>query len=202
MDNNEMIPERATKQELATGAGHRTALDREKDTWWAVSQLAKGATYRDIAKQLSEKNGYHIAFQQVYRDIQEVMVEWKRQNMENVEAYIAAECARLEEIEQRVLADYEKSKLPSPTEYAAMIKRGLTPTEVDELYKERGGRAGDPRYLDTLLRLQKQRLDLLGLNRGNDIPSQTVVQYNFGNASMEELARMADILQDQKIDEQ
>ena len=148
-----MIPERATKQELATGAGHRTALDREKDTWWAVSQLAKGATYRDIAKQLSEKNGYHIAFQQVYRDIQEVMVEWKRQNMENVEAYIAAECARLEEIEQRVLADYEKSKLPSPTEYAAMIKRGLTPTEVDELYKERGGRAGDPRYLDTLLRL-------------------------------------------------
>ena len=197
-----MIPERATKQELATGAGHRTALDREKDTWWAVSQLAKGATYRDIAKQLSEKNGYHIAFQQVYRDIQEVMVEWKRQNMENVEAYIAAECARLEEIEQRVLADYEKSKLPSPTEYAAMIKRGLTPTEVDKLYKERGGRAGDPRYLDTLLRLQKQRLDLLGLNRGNDIPSATVVNYNFGNASMEELARVADILQDQKIDEQ
>lgn len=197
-----MIPERATKQELATGAGHRTALDREQDTWWAVSQLAKGATYRDIAKQLSEKKGYHIAFQQVYRDIQEVMVEWKRQNMENVEAYIAAECARLEEIEQRVLADYEKSKLPSPTEYAAMIKRGLTPAEVDELYKERGGRAGDPRYLDTLLRLQKQRLDLLGLNRGNDIPSSTVVNYNFGNASMEELAKMADILQDQKIDEQ
>lgn len=202
MESNELIPEKATKQELATGAGHRTALDREKDTWWAVSQLAKGATYRDIAKQLSEKNGYHIAFQQVYRDIQEVMVEWKRQNMENVEAYIAAECARLEEIEQRVLADYEKSKLPSPTEYAAMIKRGLTPTEVDELYNERGGRAGDPRYLDTLLRLQKQRLDLLGLSRGNDIPSQTVVQYNFGNATMEELAKMADMLQDNRIDVQ
>jgi hypothetical protein len=202
MDNKEMIPERATKQELATGAGHRTALDREKDTWWALSQLARGATYRDIAKQLSEKNGYHIAFQQVYRDIQDEMVKWKRENMENVEAYIAAECARLEEIEQRVLADYEKSKLPSPTEYAAMIKRGLTPAEVDELYKKRGGRAGDPRYLDTLLRLQKQRLDLLGLNRGNDIPSSTVVNYNFGNASMEELSRMADMLQDQKTDEQ
>ena len=52
------------------------------------------------------------------------------------------------------------------------------------------------------MRLQKQRLDLLGLNRGNDIPSSTVVNYNFGNASMEELAKMADILQDQKIDEQ
>ena len=199
----EQIPEKATRSQLIVGGqGHRTNLDREQDVWFAVAELAKGKTYREIASAISEKKGYPIAFQQVYRDIQEVMVEWKRQNMENVEAYIAAECARLEEIEQRVLADYEKSKLPSPTEYAAMIKRGLTPTEVDELYKERGGRAGDPRYLDTLLRLQKQRLDLLGLNRGNDIPSQTVVQYNFGNASMEELARMADILQDQKIDEQ
>lgn len=201
MDDS-LIPERATDKQLATGAGHRTALDREQDTWWAVQQLAKGMTYREIAKQLSERKGYHIAFQQVYRDIQEVMVEWKRENMANVEAFIAAECARLEEIEAIVMQNFEKSKLPSPTEYAAMVKRGYTPEEIDALYEERGGRAGDPRYLDTLLRLQKQRLDLLGITRGNDIPSNTVVQYNFGNASMEELAKMADILQDNKIDVQ
>ena len=170
-----MIPERATKQELATGAGHRTALDREKDTWWAVSQLAKGATYRDIAKQLSEKNGYHIAFQQVYNDVQEVLIEWKRENMENIDAFIARECARLEEIERRVLADYEKSKLPRPNEYAALMKRGYTAEEIDEMYSERGGYAGDPRYLETLLHLQKQRMDLLGISKGNERSSRSTV---------------------------
>lgn len=200
---NEMIPEKATKEQLIVGGqGHRTELDREQDVWFAVAELAKGKTYREIAASISEKKGYHIAFQQIYKDIQEVLVEWKRQNMENIEAFIAKECARLEELEAIVLANFEKSKLPRPNEYASLIKRGYTVEEIDEIYRDRGGYAGDPRYLDTLLRLQKQRLDLLGITKGNDVPQNTIVQYNFGNASMEELAKMADMLQDNRVDEQ
>lgn len=69
------------------------------------------------------------------------------------------------------------------------------------MYEERGGLPGDPRYLETLLHLQKQRLDILGIGKGNDIGTQTIVQYQFNGASLDELGKIADLLQDQKSQE-
>lgn len=188
------------------GNAVRNQIDREKDTWWAVGELAKGRTYREIAEDLNKKNGYHISHVQVWHDIEQVLVEWKRENMRNIDAYIAKDLARLEEIEAIVLQHFEKSKLPRPQEYAALMKRGYTPEEIDQMYEERGGLAGDPRYLETLLHLQKQRMDLLGINKGNDVSQNTIVQYNFGGASLDDLAKVADKLQDnhrqELVDEQ
>jgi len=206
--NNEQIPERATRSQLIVGGqGHRTELDREQDVWYAVAELAKGKTYREIAQALSEKKGYHIAFQQVYKDVQEVLIEWKRENMENIDAYIAKDLARLEEIERIVLQNFEKSKLPRPNEYASLMKRGMTAEEIDQMYEERGGMAGDPRYLETLLHLQRQRMDLLGIGKGNDVPQNTVVAYQFNNVDLSTLSELADKMQDEHkrnitIDEQ
>lgn len=191
------IPERAERHQLIVGGqGHRTNLDREQDVWYAVAELAKGRTYRDIAASLVEKKGYPISYQQIYRDVQEVLVQWKRENMDNIDAYIAKDLARLEEIERIVLRNFEKSKIPRPSEYAVLMKRGFSADEIDQLYEERGGMAGDPRYLDTLLHVQRQRMDLLGISRGNDVPQNTIVNYNFGDTGIEDLAKIADSLQD------
>ena len=202
----ENIPEKAERHQLVVGGqGHRTELDREQDVWYAVAELAKGKSYREIASELTEKKGYHIAFQQVYKDVQEVLVEWKRQNMENIDAYIAKDLARLEEIERIVLQNFEKSKLPRPNEYASLMKRGMTAEEIDEMYEERGGMAGDPRYLETLLHLQRQRMDLLGIGRGNDVPQQTIINYGFNDVDLKDLVGVVDKLQDKHkiiIDEQ
>lgn len=187
------------------GNAVRNQIDREKDTWWAVGELAKGRTYRQIAEDLNAKNGYQISHVQVWHDIEQVLVEWKRENMSNIDAYIAKDLARLEEIEAIVLQHFEKSKLPRPQEYAALMKRGYTPEEIDQMYEERGGMAGDPRYLETLLHLQKQRMDLLGINKGNDVAQNTIVNYQFNNIDLGELTSIADKLQDNKkaeIDEQ
>ena len=195
----EKIPERASRSMLEVPIGaKRNQLDIEKDTWWAVAELAKGKTYREIAKELSEKNGYSISYVQIWHDINDALIAWKRENMENIDAYIARDLARLEQIEAIVLQNFEKSKLPRPLEYAALMKRGLTMDEIDELYEERGGMAGDPRYLETLLHLQAQRMRLLGLDKGADVQQNTIINYSFGNASLEELGRLADQLQDNK----
>ena len=195
----EKIPERASRSMLDVPIGaKRNQLDIEKDTWWAVAELAKGKTYREIAKELSEKNGYSISYVQIWHDINDALIEWKRQNLENIDAYIARDLARLEQIEAIVLQNFEKSKLPRPLEYAALMKRGLTMDEIDELYEERGGMAGDPRYLANLLHLQAQRMRLLGLDKGADVQQNTIINYSFGNASLEELGRLADQLQDNK----
>lgn len=195
----EKIPERASRSMLEVPIGaKRNQLDIEKDTWWAVAELAKGKTYREIAKELSEKNGYSISYVQIWHDINDALIAWKRENLENIDAYIARDLARLEQIEAIVLQNFEKSKLPRPLEYAALMKRGLTMDEIDELYEERGGMAGDPRYLETLLHLQAQRMRLLGLDKGADVQQNTIINYSFGNASLEELGRLADQLQDNK----
>lgn len=195
------VPEKARRSKLVVATGNqqkRNMLDREKDAWFAVSELARGKTYREIAEELNAKNGYPLSHVQVWHDIEEVLVEWKRENMSNIDAFIAKELARLEEIEAIVMRNFEKSKLPRPMEYAALIKRGMTPEEIDQMYEERGGLAGNPAYLETLLHLQRQRLDLLGIRNGNDVPQQTIVNYNFGDASLDDLAKVADTLQDSK----
>ena len=195
----EKIPERASRSMLEVPIGaKRNQLDIEKDTWWAVAELAKGKTYREIAKELSEKNGYSISYVQIWHDINDALIAWKRENLENIDAYIARDLARLEQIEAIVLQNFEKSKLPRPLEYAALMKRGLTMDEIDEMYAARGGMAGDPRYLETLLHLQAQRMRLLGLDKGADVQQNTIINYSFGNASLEELGRLADQLQDNK----
>ena len=155
----ERVPEKASRSMLEVPIGaKRNQLDIEKDTWYAVAELAKGKTYREIAQELSEKNGYSISYVQIWHDINDALIEWKRENMANIDAYIARDLARLEQIEAIVLQNFEKSKLPRPLEYAALMKRGFTMDEIDEMYEARGGMAGDPRYLETLLHLQAQRM--------------------------------------------
>ena len=76
---SEKIPERASRSMLEVPIGaKRNQLDIEKDTWWAVAELAKGKTYREIAKELSEKNGYSISYVQIWHDINDALIEWKR----------------------------------------------------------------------------------------------------------------------------
>lgn len=202
-------PEKAKRSQLVVHRGNnhnRNLIDREKDAWFAVGELAKGKTYREIAQELNDKNGYNLSHVQVWHDIEEILVEWKRENMANIDAFIAKELARLEEIESIVIKNFEKSKLPRPNEYASLMKRGMLPEEIDLMYEERGGMAGDPRYLETLLHLQKQRMDLLGISHGTDVAQQTIVSYQFNNVDLGELANIADALQDSKkqelVDEQ
>ena len=199
---SERVPEKASRSMLEVPIGaKRNQLDIEKDTWYAVAELAKGKTYREIAQELSEKNGYSISYVQIWHDINDALIEWKRENMANIDAYIARDLARLEQIEAIVLQNFEKSKLPRPLEYAALMKRGFTMDEIDEMYEARGGMAGDPRYLETLLHLQAQRMKLLGLDKGADVQQNTIINYSFGNAPLDELGRLADALQDRKHDE-
>lgn len=194
---------RASRAELAkTTHNSRNPLDREKDRWLLVKWVADGMTYQEVADRLHELNPkYTLTKQAVHDEVEKALVDWKRENMDNIEAYIAKELWRINEIEKLVMQNFELSKKGfSPKDYAAMMKRGMTPEEVDEMYKERE-LAGDPKFLDILLNLQTQRMRLLGINKGNDVAQNTIVQYNFNNIGEDALEKMADMLQDTKYNE-
>lgn len=194
---------RASKAELLIPHPNaRNILDREKDRWLAVKMVAQGATYQQVADKIHELNPeYTITKEGVRLEVEKALIDWKRENMENIDAYIAKELWRINEIEKIVMKNFEMSKKGfSPKDYAALMKRGMTPDEIDEMYKDRE-MAGDPHYLDILLNLQTQRMRLLGINKGNDVAQNTIVQYNFNNIGEDTLEKMADMLQDSKYKE-
>ena len=198
-----MKKNRASKAELLIPHPNaRNILDREKDRWLAVKMVAQGATYQQVADKIHELNPeYTITKEGVRLEVEKALIDWKRENMENIDAYIAKELWRINEIEKIVMKNFEMSKKGfSPKDYAALMKRGMTPDEIDEMYKDRE-MAGDPHYLDILLNLQTQRMRLLGINKGNDVAQNTIVQYNFNNIGEEALEKMADMLQDSKYKE-
>ena len=102
-------------------------------------------------------------------------------------------------IERKVLEDYEKSKNLRAVEYACMLKRGFTVEEIEAMFE--GKMPGNPQYMETLLHLQTQKLKIMGIDKGNDVPTNTIVQYNFGALNEAQLAAMADKLQDDKAAE-
>lgn len=185
----------------------RNLLDREKDRWICVQLVAQGATYAEVAEKLHELNPqYNVPAEAIRDEVEKALIDWKRDNMDKIDLYITKEVIRLEELEKEVMRNFELSRKSfRPQDYAALMKRGLTPDEIDDIYKDRE-LAGDPRYLDVILNIQKQRMRLLGITKGNDVAQQTIVNYNFGEISDDALARMADSLQDTKytqiIDEQ
>lgn len=191
--------DRARRSQLMVVRGKRNQIDREKDVWYAAQQVARGKTYTQIAEELNALNPeYNLTREAVRQDIEKLLVEWKRENLENIDSFITKELYRLEELERIVMGNFEKSKTLRPNEYAALMKRGLDIEEIDEIYSSRE-LGGDPRYLQVLLNLQAQRLRLLGIDRGNDIQQNTIVNYNFGDMDEALLARMADGLQDGKM---
>ena len=194
---------RASKAELMVPHPNaRNLLDREKDRWFAVKMVVQGMTYKQVAEKIHELNPeYTITAEGVRLEVEKALIDWKRENMDNIDAYIAKELWRINEIEKLVMENFEMSKKGfSPKDYAAMMKRGMTPDEVDEMYKDRE-LAGDPKFLDILLNLQTQRMRLLGINKGNDVAQNTIVQYNFNNIGEDALEKMADMLQDTKYKE-
>lgn len=190
------------QKDLAVRVGaKRNELQQQMDMWWIVGEVAKGRTYKSIAEELNRKHEgeYELSAEMVRLEVNKCMVEWKRENMQNIDAVIGKELARLEGIEQKVYADYEKSKGLRAVDYAALMKRGMTIEEIDEMFGDRI--AGDYHYMEVLLHVQMQKMKLLGIDKGNDVPQTAIVNYNFGSLSEEALLAMADQLQDGKKQE-
>ena len=72
--------------------------------------------------------------------------------------------------------------------------------EIDECFVSRP-QSGDPRYLDTLLRISMQRMRLIGVVGRSDKRKQTINQYNFGSLSEEDMRRIVGEMQDDKYRE-
>lgn len=196
------VPSRLKKYLVTPhGSSHRNITDANKDAWLIMKEAAKGHSFSEIAEWMTELNGYKVTADAVYKSVRRAMVEWKKENLKNTDEFIAYELGKLEQLESIVLADYERSRVPKPQEYAALVKQGMTMEEIDKWYEKKGGYPGDPSYLDRLLQISQRKMKMLGIESGVDIATTTIVNYGFDMKDFSELSDIVGRMQDKKHDD-
>jgi len=157
--------------------------------------IVNGGLHADIGREVGVARSF---VSQLKGDL---LDEWKRANIGAIDDMVSREIMRIDNLEEVVKRDYESSKrVLKPMEYAALMARGLSMDEIDECFASRP-QSGDPRYLDTLLRIGMQRMRLIGAIGRVDKRKQVVNQYNFGNLSEEDMRRIVGEMQDAKFRE-
>lgn len=90
----------------------------------------------------------------VYKDLKQLLINWKREHEENIDLYITKELSKLDKIEAELWDAWERSK----KRIVSKIRQSGLKTERSETF------AGNPRYLDLVLSVQQRRAKLLGLD--------------------------------------
>lgn len=154
----------------------RTKDQREFDLDFCSNLFLRGYTYREISERLNEENarrgvGYTITKQMVYWDMQQLLIEWKRERMENIDDYVMQELRKLDKMEVELWEAWERSKtgkLRKKNRQNAKPRKVLEDGDNPEYYGYEETTtetfAGNPRFLDLLLNVQQRRAKMLGFD--------------------------------------
>lgn len=138
----------------------RSPEQRENDLVFCTDLFLRGYSYRQIADLLNQRNakmGLDYAIvppMRVYKDLKQLLINWKREHEENIDLYITKELSKLDKIEAELWDAWERSK----KRIVSKIRQSGLKTERSETF------AGNPRYLDLVLSVQQRRAKLLGLD--------------------------------------
>lgn len=108
----------------------------------------------------------------VYYDLQQCLIEWKRERLDTIDEYVTQELRKLDKMEQQAWEAWEVSKTgkqrtKEKTNRGRPIKTDATDGYpiyygYDETTVETS--AGNPRFLDLLLNIQQRRAKMLGFD--------------------------------------
>lgn len=192
------------------GTNKRSNEQKELDIVICTRYFLQGYTYRQIADKLNIEikargNNYTIDFRTVYRDLQKVLIEWKKEHADDMDAYVRKEVQKLDLMECELWQAWEKSKTgkfrekvakrPSRDELKDSYDTNETTTETS---------AGNPRFLQLILEVMQRRAKLLGFDAPVKVDvtglsareqDTQVPQYNAGDLPNDVLFSLADKLQ-------
>lgn len=155
----------------------RTEAAREWDITFCSNLFLRGYTYREMSEALNQEllkrnAGYTISLQMVYYDLNQCLIEWKREHLENIDEYVTRELAKLDKMEQQAWEAWEASKMGKRRTKEKNNKGRPIKTDAEDSdpqyygYNETSTEtsAGNPRFLDLLLNIQQRRAKMLGFD--------------------------------------
>ncbi len=165
------------KRKKPLGYNKRSEEQRIYDIRFCSDLFLRGYSYREIAdalnRDLSARGmGYTITFQMVYYDLQQCLIEWKRERLDNIDEYVTQELRKLDKMEQQAWEAWEASKTGKMRTKEKTNKGRPIKTDAEDGDPEYYGynetatetSAGNPRFLDLLLNIQQRRAKMLGFD--------------------------------------
>lgn len=164
------------KRKKPLGYNKRSEEQRIYDIRFCSDLFLRGYSYREIAdalnRDLSARGmGYTITFQMVYYDLQQCLIEWKRERLETIDEYVTQELRKLDKMEVELWEAWERSKtgkLREKNRQNAKPRKVLEDGDNPEYYgyeeTTTETSAGNPRFLDLLLNVQQRRAKMLGFD--------------------------------------
>lgn len=164
------------KRKKPLGYNKRSEEQRIYDIRFCSDLFLRGYSYREIAdalnRDLSARGmGYTITFQMVYYDLQQCLIEWKRERLDNIDDYVTQELRKLDKMEVELWEAWERSKTGKTREknrQNAKPRKVLEDGDNPEYYgyeeTTTETSAGNPRFLDLLLNVQQRRAKMLGFD--------------------------------------
>lgn len=146
----------------------RTKEQIEFDRAFCADLFLRGYPYREIAKRLNDdlvkrKMDYRLTESMVYYDIQQLLISWKRDQLESIDQYVTAELQKLDKMETEAWNAWELSKQNKTKNKTKKAGNGLMGRQImtEEATETT---SGNPRYLDLLLNIQHRRAKMLGFD--------------------------------------
>lgn len=164
------------KNRKPAGYNKRTEEQRAYDIAYCSNLFLRGYTYREITealnRDLSDRGvGYTITLSMVYYDLQQTLIEWKRERLDNIDDYVTQELRKLDKMEVELWEAWERSKtgkLREKNRQNAKPRKVLEDGDNPEYYgyeeTTTETSAGNPRFLDLLLNVQQRRAKMLGFD--------------------------------------
>lgn len=146
----------------------RTKEQIEFDRAFCADLFLRGYPYREIAKRLNDdlakrKMEYRLTESMVYYDIQQLLIAWKRDQLESIDQYVTAELQKLDKMETEAWNAWELSKQKKTKNKTKKAGNGLMGRQI-MTEKATETTSGNPRYLDLLLNIQHRRAKMLGFD--------------------------------------
>jgi hypothetical protein len=195
------------KENRKTG-GKRTKEQRDADMLFEADLFVKGYTYRQIADSVNaniRERGltYTISFQQVHKDVKELLISWKKERFDLIDDYVTSELKKLDRMEQELWAAWEASKdgkRRTKIEGGSIEGGNISGGKLKERNLETTH--GNPRYMDLLLDVQQRRAKLLGYDAPTKIDihkpdnpfSKDETEYNLDSLPVELMEKMAEAM--------
>ena len=159
---------------LHKSAPKRSTIEIEQDREAFSERSLKGWTIRQIAEWVGENRKYTLSIKTVCTDIQAVRKKWLEDSKDNMGELMAKKMATLELMEAEAWAGYKRSlrgvsKIKNSNadggsdEAVQYLKDGEFDKKGKQEY-EPGERDGDPKWLDTILKIIERQCKLKGLD--------------------------------------
>jgi hypothetical protein len=135
-------------------ARKRTAAQRALDLDTLADLFAQGKSQREMAQALG------VTQPQIVFDLRKLDARWQKERG-TWESDKERELARIHYIERQAHAGWERSREDKEVASSEKITGGKDGADRTKAAKRTEGQAGDPAFLNTLLKCSAQRVDLL-----------------------------------------